>query len=154
MHTADGEPLLVVTSEVNAHLTQVLEPILADVRHLVGDARRMTAIFDRGGFSPKLFARLIAAGFDVITYRKGKVQKLASTRFAVQREQIDGVWREYTICDRPRVRVGGLPVTKKQKRKPARAKRTTKQYLWMREVRVRRADGRQTAIFSSAQTMF
>lgn len=101
VHTADGEPLLVVISEMNAKLTQVLEPILADVRRLVGDLRRMTVIFDRGGFSPKLFARLIAAGFDVITYRKGKVNKLASTRFAVQREQIDGVWREYTICDRP-----------------------------------------------------
>ena len=62
VHDADGEPLLVVTSEVNAKLTQVLEPILADVRRLVGDGRRMTVIFDRGGFSPKLFARLIAAG--------------------------------------------------------------------------------------------
>jgi prepilin-type processing-associated H-X9-DG protein len=65
VHDAEGEPLLVVTSEVNAKLTQVLEPILADVRRLVGDGRRMTVIFDRGGFSPKLFARLIAAGFDV-----------------------------------------------------------------------------------------
>lgn len=153
VHTADGEPLLVVTSEVNAQLTQVLEPILADVRRLVGDARRMTAIFDRGGFSPKLFARLIAAGFDVITYRKGKGKNLASTRFAVQRQKIDGVWREYTICDRPRVRVGALPVAKKQKRKPAGAKRTTKQYLWMREVRVLREDGRQTAIFTNRQDL-
>ena len=153
VHTADGEPLLVVTSEVNAHLTQVLEPILADVRRLVGDARRMTAIFDRGGFSPKLFAWLIAAGFDVITYRKGKVKKLAPTRFAVQREQIDGVWREYAICDRPRVRVGGLPVVKKQKQKLARAQKTTKQYLWMREVRVLREDGRQTAIFTNRQDL-
>ena len=96
VHDADGEPLLVVTSEVNANLTQVLEPILADVRRLVGDGRRMTVIFDRGGFSPKLFARLIDAGFDVITYRKGKVKKLASTRFAAVKEKIDGVWREYT----------------------------------------------------------
>ncbi len=87
VHDADGEPLLVVTSEVNAKLTQVLEPILADVRRLVGDERRMTVIFDRGGFSPKLFARLIAAGFDVITYRKGKVRKLAAGRFAVQRRE-------------------------------------------------------------------
>ena len=153
VHTADGEPLLVVTSEVNAKLTQVLEPILADVRRLVGDPRRMTVIFDRGGFSPKLFVRLIAAGFDVITYRKGKGKKLASTRFAVQRRKIDGVWREYTICDRPRVRVGGLPVAKKQKRKPARAKKTTKRYLWMREVRVLREDGRQTAIFTNRQEL-
>lgn len=153
VHTADGEPLLVVTSEINAKLTQVLEPILADVRRLVGDPRRMTAIFDRGGFSPKLFARLIAAGFDVITYRKGKVKKLASTGFAVQREQIDGVWREYTICDRPRVRVGRLPVAKKHKRKPARAKKTIQRYLCMREVRVLREDGRQTAIFTNRQEL-
>jgi len=153
VHTADGEPLLVVTSEVNAHLTQVLEPILADVRRLVGDPRRMTAIFDRGGFSPKLFARLIAAGFDVITYRKGKVKKLAATRFAVQRQEINRVWREYTICDRPRVRVGGLPVAKKPKRKRAGARKTTKRYLWMREVRVLREDGRQTAIFTNRQDL-
>ena len=94
VHDADGEPLLVVTSEVNAKLTQVLEPILADVRRLVGDQRRMTVIFDRGGFSPKLFARLIAAGFDVITYRKGKVRKLPVEQFATQRRKIDGVWCE------------------------------------------------------------
>jgi prepilin-type processing-associated H-X9-DG protein len=109
VHTADGEPLLVVTSAVNAALTQVLEPILADVRRLVGDQRRMTVIFDRGGFSPKLFARLIAAGFDVITYRKGKTKKLAAGRFAVQRRKIDEVWRAYKVCDRPRDRVGALP---------------------------------------------
>jgi len=153
VHTADGEPLLVVTSEVNAQLTQVLEPILADVRRLVGDSRRMTAIFDRGGFSPQLFARLIAAGFDVITYRKGKGKELASTRFAVQRQKIDDVWREYTICDRPRVRVGALPVAKQPNRKPARGKKATKRYLWMREVRVLREGGRQTAIFTNRQDL-
>ena len=91
VHDAQGEPLLVVTSEVNAKLTQVLEPILADVRRLVGDERRMTVVFDRGGFSPKLFARLIDAGFDIITYRKGKVNKLPTTRFATVKEKIDGV---------------------------------------------------------------
>jgi prepilin-type processing-associated H-X9-DG protein len=150
VHDADGEPLLVVTSEVNANLTQVLEPILADVRRLVGDQRRMTVIFDRGGFSPKLFARLIASGFDVITYRKGKVKKLASRSFAVQRRKIDGVWREYTICDRPRVRVGVLPNEEKHKRMRAKPK---KRYLWMREVRVSRDDGRQTAIFTNRQDL-
>ena len=151
VHDADGEPLLVVTSEVNANLTQVLEPILADVRRLVGDGRRMTVVFDRGGFSPKLFARLIDAGFDVITYRKGKVNKLASTRFAAVKEKIDGVWREYTLCDRPRVRVGTLPAEKKSpRRKRAKAK---KRYLWMREVRVLRDDGRQTPILTNRQDL-
>jgi len=150
VHDADGEPLLVVTSEVNATLTQVLEPILADVRRLVGDQRRMTVIFDRGGFSPKLFSRLIAAGFDVITYRKGKTKKLASGRFAVQRRKIDGVWRTYKVCDRPQVRVGSLPAEKKAKRKRAKARQ---RYLWLREVRVLRDDGRQTAIFTNRQDL-
>jgi transposase len=146
VHDAQGEPLLVVTSEVNAKLTQVLEPILADVRRLVGDQRRMTAIFDRGGFSPRLFARLIASGFDVITYRKGKVKKLPTQRFATQRQKIDGAWREYTVCDRPRVRVGPLPAAGKEPRKRAKAH---KRYLWMREVRVMRDDGRQTPILTN-----
>jgi len=146
VHDANGEPLLVVTSEMNAKLTQVLEPILADVRRLVGDQRRMTVIFDRGGFSPKLFARLIAAGFDVITYRKGKVRKLSAGRFALQRRKIDGAWREYEICDRPQVRVGALPAGGKGKRKRAKAK---KRYLRMREVRVLRDDGRQTPILTN-----
>ena len=150
VHDADGEPLLVVTSEVNAKLTQVLEPILADVRRLVGDQRRMTVIFDRGGFSPKLFARLIAAGFDVITYRKGKVRKLAAGRFAVQRRKIDGAWRQYEVCDRPRVRVGTLPAEDKGKRTRAKAK---KRYLRMREVRVLRDDGRQTSILTNRQDL-
>jgi transposase len=150
VHDADGEPLLVVTSEVNAKLTQVLEPILADVRRLVGDARRMTVIFDRGGFSPKLFARLIAAGFDVITYRKGKVKKLPSGRFAVERRKIDGAWRQYEVCDRPRVRVGALPAEGKGRRKSAKAR---KRYLWMREVRVLRDGGRQTPILTNRQDL-
>jgi transposase len=150
VHDADGEPLLVVSSEVNAKLTQVLEPILADVRRLVGDQRRMTVIFDRGGFSPKLFTRLIAAGFDVITYRKGKISKLSGERFTVQREKIDGAWREYKVCDRPRVRVGTLPAQSKGKRRRAKA---PQRYLWMREVRVLRDDGRQTAIFTNRQDL-
>lgn len=150
VHTSDGEPLLVVTSEVNAKLTQVLEPILADVRRLVGDERRMTVIFDRGGFSPKLFARLIGLGFDVITYRKGKVHKLPAHQFVTQRQKIDGVWRKYTICDRSRVRVGTLPRQKTPTPKRGKAK---KRYLWMREVRVLRDDGRQTPILTNRQDL-
>ena len=150
VHDANGEPLLVVTSEVNAKLTQVLEPILADVRRLVGDTRRMTVIFDRGGFSPKLFTRLIAAGFDVITYRKGNVGKLPGGRFTARREKIDGVWREYQVCDRPRVRVGMLPAERKGKGKEAKASR---RYLWMREVRVLREDRRQTPILTNRQDL-
>jgi len=150
VHDARGEPLLVVTGAVNEKLTQVLEPILADVRRLVGDPRRLTVIFDRGGFSPQLFARLIAAGFDVITYRKGKVKKLPVAQFTAKREKIDGAWRKYTVCDRPRVRVGALPVEGKKKGGKAKVR---KRYLWMREVRVLRDDGRQTSILANREDL-
>jgi hypothetical protein len=37
----------------------------------VGDDRRVLVGFDRGGWSPTLFADLDAAGFDTLTWRKG-----------------------------------------------------------------------------------
>jgi transposase len=150
VHDAQGEPLLVVTSEVNAKLTQVLEPILADVRRLVGDERRITVIFDRGGFSPKLFSRLITSGFDVITYRKGRSKKLPAGRFVVKGQKIEGVQREYKLCDRRRVRVGALPREGKVQGKKTKRR---KKYLWMREVRVLRDDGRQTPILTNRQDL-
>jgi hypothetical protein len=139
-----------VTSQMNAKLTQVLEPILVDVRRLVGDDRRMTVVFDRGGYSPKLFARLIGMGFDVLTYRKGKVARLPASRFAAQREKIEGAWREYSLCDRPRVRVGTLPSEGKGK---GRGSKRGRRYLWMREVRVLRDDRRQTPILTNRQDL-
>jgi len=142
VHDAAGEPLLVVTTEMNAKLTQVLDPILQDVKRLVPPEQRITVIFDRGGFSPSLFHRLIDEGFNVITYRKGKSRKLPELAFEKGRQKIDGQWREYEFCDRPRVRVGRIrPAGKKQKKGP--------QYLWLREVRVLRDDGRQTPILTN-----
>jgi hypothetical protein len=41
------------------------------VRALLGE-RRATIVFDRGGWSPKLFQSMIRDGFDILTYRKGK----------------------------------------------------------------------------------
>jgi len=60
----------VVTAEANAGLVKMLPELLAEVRTLVGP-RRVTVVFDRGGYSPKLFLQLLAGGFDLLTYRKG-----------------------------------------------------------------------------------
>jgi transposase len=144
VNDTNGEPLLVVTSEMNAKLTQILEPILQEVKALVPEGRRITVIFDRGGYSPKLFARLIDDGFDVMTYRKGKSRKLPRSRFQRQRRKIDGKWVSYPVCDRPRVRVGQLHPKRKK-----RASGQSPRYLWLREVRVLRDDGRQTPILTN-----
>ena len=148
VHDAHGEPLLVITSAVNAKLTQVLEPILEEVRRLVPAGRRITVIFDRGGFSAKLFARLLALGFDLITYRKGKVRKLPRHCFRKHGEQLDGDRREYDLCDRPWVRVGALRGRRQRRQRPKSG-----QYLWLREVRVLRADGGQTPILTNRQDL-
>ena len=55
-----GEPLFVVTAEANAAMTRMLVPILEEVRSLIGPRRRVTIVFDRGGWSPQLFQKLLA----------------------------------------------------------------------------------------------
>lgn len=101
-----GDPLFVVTSEINEGLTQTLEPVLAEARALAGDERRMTVIFDRGGFSPQLFVGLIRKGFDLITYRKGSTADLPVKEFQRRVVVADGHRTEYWLADRPQVRVG------------------------------------------------
>jgi hypothetical protein len=147
VHDARGEPLLVVTSEMNESLTQMLEPIMQDVKRLVGE-RRVTVIFDRGGYSPKLFARLGKQGFDVMTYRKGKVSAWPKSWFADTELEVDGRRYCYRLAERNRVRIARL----RAKGKDA-SSQAGPQFLWMREVRVLRADGRQTAILTSNKSL-
>jgi transposase len=147
VHDANGEPLLVVTSEMNEGLTQVLEPILADMKAMIGD-RRAVAVFDRGGFSPKLFARLDKQGFDVMTYRKGKTKPWPVSQFHEVEYVVDGQCYRYQIAERKRVKVGRLRPKRKRKQTGSGP-----EFLWMREVRVLRADGRQTAILTTCQDL-
>ena len=61
-----GDPLLVITGEVNAALTKAFPRLLREVRAAVGE-QRVTIVFDRGGWSPKLFHRMIEEGFAILT---------------------------------------------------------------------------------------
>jgi transposase len=144
LHDADGAPLLVVTSEMNAGLTAVLEAIVTEAKKLVPPGQRLTVLFDRGGWSPRLFARLHALGVDVITYRKGKRRPLPRSRFSAHRVQEDGQEKTYWLCDRPRARVGRLRPRRKRRRLAGEP-----EYLWLRQITVLREDGRQTAIVTN-----
>jgi transposase len=93
-----GDPLFVITAAANAGLVKVLPEVLNQVRKLVGD-RRVTVVFDRGGWSPKLFQKLLEANFDILTYRKGKSRRIAAQRFVVRRAHIDGRPVEYRLHD-------------------------------------------------------
>ncbi len=93
-----GDPLFVVTAEANAGLVKMLPRILGQVRTLVGQ-RRLTVVFDRGGYSPKLFQQILAARFDLLTYRKGRYPRIPSHRFHTRRTRIKGRTLTYVLAD-------------------------------------------------------
>jgi hypothetical protein len=68
---ASGDPVLVVMAQPGASLAMELRRLLPDLRRAVGDDRPVLVGFDRGGWSPALFAHMHAEGFDVLTWRKG-----------------------------------------------------------------------------------
>ena len=94
-----GDPLFVVTAEANASMTKMLIPVLTEVRQLLGPDRRSTVVFDRGGWSPKLFRSLLSMGFDVLTYRKGRTRRIAETRFSRHQAKLDGRRVKYLLHD-------------------------------------------------------
>jgi hypothetical protein len=144
LHDADGAPLLVVTSEMNAGLTQVLEAIVTDAKEWLPAGQRLTVLFDRGGWSVKLFARLQAQGVDIITYRKGKRPPIARSHFTEHKVHEDGQEKTYWLDDQPRVRVGRLRPHRKKRRAAGEP-----EYLWLRQITVLREDGRQTVIVTN-----
>jgi transposase len=127
-----GDPLFVVTAEANAGLVKMLPGILDEVRSLIGE-RRVTVVFDRGGYSPELFRTLVDSGFDILTYRKGRFSKVARRRFAVYRGTFDGREVTYTLADHGIRLLGGK--------------------LRLRQVTRLSEDGHQTPILTSRRDL-
>ena len=93
-----GDPLFVITAEANAGLVRMLPEILREVRAAVGQ-RRITIVFDRGGWSPKLFRTIIQGGFDLLTYRKGRCPRVPRRCFHRHRRRFNGRRVEYVLAD-------------------------------------------------------
>jgi transposase len=93
-----GDPLFVITAQANAGLAKMLPKVLAQVRSLVGK-RRVTAVFDRGGFSPKLFQQILAADFDILTYRKGRCRRISRKCFQTHQTRLGGKTTTYVLAD-------------------------------------------------------
>jgi len=97
LNDQSGDPLLVITAEANAGLVKMLPSVLAEVRALVGEGR-LTVVFDRGGYSPKLFLQILDANFDLLTYRKGRLPRIRK-RFRQYRTRQDGRTFTYALAD-------------------------------------------------------
>lgn len=128
-----GGPIFVVTAPANDGLVKMLPPILAEARALIGDDRPLTIIFDRGGWSPKLFVKLIEQGFDIVTYRKGKTEPIPEEDFSLMSEEIEGKRVEYCLHERSVAFLEGR--------------------LWLRQVSRLNPSGHQTVIVTSRQDL-
>src|SRR6478672_13574855 len=97
---AQGAPVWVVMAEPGASLASEIRRLLPEIRGIVGDDRRVLVGFDRGGWSPALFADLIAAGFDVLTWRKAPAPDVNAGSFSTH-THIDehGVKRTFQLAD-------------------------------------------------------
>jgi transposase len=77
----DGDPVFMVIAEPSDSLAGELRRLLPDLRAIAGQGRRVTVCFDRGGWSPALFADITAAGFGLLTWRKGPAPDLPADAF-------------------------------------------------------------------------
>jgi prepilin-type processing-associated H-X9-DG protein len=102
---ANGDGLLVWQAAPGASLAAELRTVAREVRQLLGPDRRPTIAFDRGGWSPALFADLDRDGFDILTYRKNIKALEPRTAFS-EVDFVDDTGRSHTylLADR-RVRL-------------------------------------------------
>jgi transposase len=136
-----GDPLFVVPSPMNAGLSKTLLPVLSEVRELLGTERELTVVFDRGGWSTRLFHQLMTAGFHLITYRRGHDPRIAPSEFVTRTFVADGHRHEYAVHDQRRVRLGRT------------GERHGAQYVWMRQVTRLRDGNRQTPVITDRQDL-
>jgi transposase len=95
-----GDPVFMVVAEPSDSLAGELRRLLPDLRRIVGGGRRVTVCFDRGGWSPALFADITAAGFGLLTWRKGPAPDLPAGQFTtVTCTDDQGRAHEYELAD-------------------------------------------------------
>ena len=99
-----GDPLLVVMAQPSSSLAAQIRDLLPALRDITGPAAKPVLCFDRGGWSPALFAGIADAGFDLLTYRKNDTGKdipdLPGEAFsAASWPGDDGRTREYDLAD-------------------------------------------------------
>ncbi|HEV2257549.1 MAG TPA: helix-turn-helix domain-containing protein [Streptosporangiaceae bacterium] len=96
----DGDPVFMVVAEPSDSLAGELRRLLPQLRQVVGQDRRVTVCFDRGGWSPALFADITEAGFDLLTWRKGPAPDVPAGQFTTVTCADDrGREHEYDLAD-------------------------------------------------------
>jgi len=142
VNDANGDPVFLITSEINAGLTKMLEPVLNEIEEIVGKGRKVTMAFDRGGWDLKLFARIIGRGYDILTYRKGKCEELPKEAFHEQITTVEGQEVNYRMHEMS-IRIGKVKITCADGKEKD---------LWMRQV-TRLKGEHQTQVLTTRQDL-
>jgi acetolactate synthase small subunit len=128
-----ADPLFFVTAEATEGLLAMLDStLLPEVRRLVGPRRRVTIVFDREGWSPRLFAKWKDEKFDVLTYCKGKQTRWQKRFFTLVEGRVGGKKVAYLLAERTVKLSNGLQV---------------------REIRRLTEDGHQTAVITTDEML-
>jgi len=98
INDATGDPVFVMTADANAGLVRMLPPVLREVRAFLG-SRRATVVFDRGGYSPRLFQHIVASGLDLLTYRRGRFPPVPARLFSKHCAVVEGRTVSYVLAD-------------------------------------------------------
>jgi hypothetical protein len=135
----NGDPIFAVIAPPSASTAAEVRRLLPELKQLVG-GRRTTVVFDRGGWSPDLFAELTGNNFDVLTYRKGKLRREPAAAFTDHTFTDErGVIHRFKLADR-KVRIG---------LSAAGAKRHGRKTITLRQIVRLSPDGHQTHILTS-----
>jgi hypothetical protein len=136
---ANGDPIFAVIAPPSASTAAEVRRLLPELKQLVG-GRRTTVVFDRGGWSPDLFAELTGNNFDVLTYRKGTIRREPLSAFSDHSFTDErGIEHRFKLADRTvRIRLSAKG-----------AKRHGRKTILLRQIVRLSADGHQTHILTS-----
>ena len=124
-----GQPLFFLTPQPNQSLTQMLPRLVEHIRSVIG-GREFTLVFDRGGYSPKVFRLLQEEKVHIITYRRKPFDLYPASAFSRQTCEFKGKRREFDLYETA-VRL--------------------KKFGPMRNIAILRENGRQTHILTTDQ---
>jgi prepilin-type processing-associated H-X9-DG protein len=141
---SEGDPVMVITAAPSQSLAAELHRLLPELRALIGPDRRCTLVFDRGGYSPQVFAEIIAADMDLLTYYKGAWSRAAVSTFTtVDYLAPDGSSHTFELAQRPiTLKVPRQPATEGKDAVPAGT-------VTLRLIIRRSPDGHQTPILTN-----
>ncbi|MBF0199613.1 MAG: hypothetical protein HQL32_17990, partial [Planctomycetes bacterium] len=99
VNDAVGDPVFYVTSPSNEAMTAIMPSIMGEITDVVPN-KKVTIVFDRGGWSDKLFKKIIDhEQFELLTYYKGNGDDLSLDLFDEYEFEKNGVSKKLKLAE-------------------------------------------------------